>query len=62
VICLAGSIAEGTAPGVFTVVEALGDGIGPLPSPAQAADQLAAAAVRALDRLVESGLVVQPVD
>jgi glycerate kinase len=62
VICLAGSIAEGTAPGAFTVVEALSDGTGPLPSPAQAADQLAAAAVRALNRLVESGLVVQPVD
>lgn len=64
VICLAGSVDAGydTSTALFDEVEALSDGTGPLPSPAEAADQLATAAVRALDRLVDRGLVIQPVD
>jgi glycerate kinase len=64
VVCLAGSVDAGydAARSLFTEVEALSDGKGPLPSPAAAAEQLAAASIRALDRLVDRGLVVQPVD
>jgi glycerate kinase len=64
VICLAGSVDAGydTSTALFDEVEALSDGTGPLPSPAEAANQLATAAVRALDRLVDRGLVIQPVD
>jgi glycerate kinase len=64
VICLAGSVDAGydTSTALFDEVEALSDGTGPLPSPAEAADQLATAGVRALDRLVDRGLVIQPVD
>ena len=64
VVCLAGSVDPGYDPSSspFDEVEALSDGTGPLPSPTEAADTLAEAAVRALDRLVDRGLVVQPVD
>jgi glycerate kinase len=64
VVCIAGSIDAGyqASGSLFSEVEALSDGTGPLPSPDEAADQLAAAALRALDRLVDRGLVVQPVD
>jgi glycerate kinase len=64
VVCIAGSVDAGydAASSPFDEVEALSDGTGPLPTAAEAADQLATAAVRALDRLVDRGLVVQPVD
>ncbi|HLG12259.1 MAG TPA: glycerate kinase [Dehalococcoidia bacterium] len=64
VVCVAGSVDGGfdASASLFGEVEALSDGSGALPSPAEAADQLAAAAVRVLDRLVDRGLVVQPVD
>jgi glycerate kinase len=64
VVCLAGSVdpAYNIAHSPFAEVEPLSDGNGPLPSRAAAADQLAAASVRALDRLIDRGLVVQPVD
>ena len=64
VVCLAGSVDAGyeASTSLFEEVEALSDGTGPLPTPAEAADQLAGAAVRALNRLVDRGLVVQPVD
>ena len=64
VVCLAGSLGNGheSVRSLFAEIEVLSDGAGPLPAPAEAADQLARAAVRALDRLVDHGLVVQPVD
>jgi glycerate kinase len=64
VICVAGSFGEGyEASRVwFNEIEALSDGRGPLPPPGEAALQLQRASVRALARLVERGLVVQPVD
>jgi len=64
IVCLAGRVAAGydLSTSLFSAVEALSDGTGLLPTPVEAADQLAGAAVRALNRLVERGLVVQPVD
>jgi glycerate kinase len=64
VVCLAGSVdaAYAASSSPFDEVEALSDGTGPLPSRTEAAEQVAAAAVRALNRLVDRGLIVQPVD
>jgi glycerate kinase len=64
VVCLAGWIDGSYDPSksAFSEVEALSDGSGPLPTMEEAAEQLAAAAVRALNRLVDRGLVVEPVD
>ena len=64
VVCLAGRVDAGydASTSLFSEVEALSDGRGPLPTPAEAVEQLAKAAVRALNRLIDHGLVVQPVD
>ncbi|HLF70704.1 MAG TPA: glycerate kinase, partial [Dehalococcoidia bacterium] len=60
VICLGGSLGEGyeAASAVFDEIETLSDGRAPLPSPAEAAGQLADAAGRALLRLLERKRVV----
>ncbi len=60
VICIAGSFAEGyeTSLPSFTLAEALSDGAGPLPSPSRAAEQLAAAAERAVEIVIARGLLV----
>jgi glycerate kinase len=64
VLCLAGWIDAGYDPASspFSDVEALSDGRGPLPSRDEAAARLSAAAVRAVQRLIDRGLVVEPVD
>jgi glycerate kinase len=64
VVCIAGSVDAGfdISKSLFSEVETLSDGKDPLPTSAAAAGQLAAAVVKALDRLVDRGLVVQPVD
>lgn len=64
VVCVAGFLGEGhesTLP-LFDAVEALGDGTGPLPSPEEAARQVAAASVRGVKTLIDRGLVVTPGD
>ena len=60
VVCLAGSLGPGHEGvlSVFAHVEALSDGRAPLPSPAQAAAQIAAAAPRAVLALLSRGGLV----
>jgi glycerate 2-kinase len=64
VICLAGSFGPGyeESLSLFSVAEAMSDGSGPLPTPEGAAQQLAAASLRAVEVLVASGVVVAPPD
>ena len=59
VICLAGHLGEGyeSSRPLFSEIEALGDGSGPLPSRAEAAEQLAAASERAVGRLLGRGVL-----
>ena len=58
-ICIAGMLGDGyeSSAGLFAAVEALSDGRAPLPSPDEAAQQLASAAGRVLLVLVESGVL-----
>jgi glycerate 2-kinase len=54
VICIAGFLGEGyeSSKGLFSEIEALSDGLGPLPTPDEAAAQLATASERAVGRLL----------
>jgi glycerate kinase len=59
VVCLAGYLGEGyeSSKAMFSEIEALSDGKGPLPSRAEAAAQLAAASERAVGRLLGRGVL-----
>jgi glycerate kinase len=59
VVCLAGYLGEGyeSSRSLFSEIEALGDGSGPLPSRDAAASQLAAASERAVGRLLGRGVL-----
>jgi glycerate 2-kinase len=59
VICLAGFLGEGyeSSKALFSEIEPLSDGSGPLPSPETAAEQLASASERAVGRLLGRGLL-----
>lgn len=59
VVCLAGYFGAGyeTSKPLFSEIEALSDGIGPLPSRDEAVEQLAAASERAVGRLLGRGVL-----
>jgi glycerate kinase len=59
VVCIAGCFGEGyeTSSGLFSEIEALSDGTGPLPEREVAAEQLAAASERAVGRLLGRGVL-----
>ena len=59
VICLAGYLGEGyeTSAASFSEIEAMGDGLGPLPSLEEASLQIAAASERAVRRLLGRGVL-----
>jgi glycerate kinase len=60
VVCIAGALGEGyeTSAGLFTTVESLSDGKGPLPDRAEAARQVGEASKRAVTSLVDRGLIL----
>jgi glycerate kinase len=60
VVCIAGALGEGyeTSAGLFTTVESLSDGKGPLPDRAEAARQVGEASKRAVMSLVDMGLIL----
>ncbi len=62
VVCLAGHLGEGheTSSGLFDEIEVLSEGEGPLPSRAEAAEQIGAASARAVGRLLGRGALAQP--
>ena len=64
VLCIAGALGEGyeAAASVFTLIEALSDGAGPLPTREEAARQLGAASVRGVQVLIDRGTIIAPVD
>ena len=64
VVCIAGYLGEGheSSLPLFAAVEALSDGKGPLPTPAEAARQMGEASHRAVASLFARGVLVVPVD
>jgi glycerate kinase len=60
VLCIAGALGEGyeSSAAMFGAIEALSDGNGPLPTPAEAARQVGAASVRGVQTLIDRGLLV----
>ena len=63
-ICIAGYLGEGheSSLPLFAAVEALSDGKGPLPSPAEAQRQVGDASRRAVASLLARGVLILPVD
>lgn len=59
VVCLAGRLGDGyeAAMALFEAVEVLSDGAGPLPTPEQAAAQVAEASAKAVQALVDGGVL-----
>jgi glycerate kinase len=64
VVCIAGYLGEGheSSLPLFAAVEALSDGMGPLPTPEEALRQVGEASQRAVAGLLARGVLVVPVD